>query len=167
MSTETLDTFRSACGELGVSVRSVEEAEISEAITETIERPAVAVDVPEVPDLSAIDGLTVTPSFRDLERARTGITPATLGVAETGSVFLESTTAGTEFASLYPEKHVVILKEKDLIVDLETAFERVGSFLIDGQDIILATGPSATADMGDLVKGAHGPAAVHIIVVRA
>jgi len=36
----------------------------------------------------------------------------------------------------------------------------------DGDDVILATGPSATADMGDLVLGAHGPRAVHALLLE-
>jgi L-lactate dehydrogenase complex protein LldG len=35
----------------------------------------------------------------------------------------------------------------------------------DGTDVIVATGPSATADMGALVTGAHGPKAVHAVLV--
>jgi len=29
----------------------------------------------------------------------------------------------------------------------------------------LATGPSATADMGALVRGAHGPERVHVLLI--
>jgi len=32
-------------------------------------------------------------------------------------------------------------------------------------DVILATGPSATADMGGLVRGAHGPKEVHVVLL--
>jgi L-lactate dehydrogenase complex protein LldG len=30
---------------------------------------------------------------------------------------------------------------------------------------VLATGPSATADMGELVLGAHGPESVHVVIL--
>jgi len=33
-------------------------------------------------------------------------------------------------------------------------------------DVVLATGPSATADMGGLVHGAHGPKEVHVVLLR-
>jgi L-lactate dehydrogenase complex protein LldG len=35
----------------------------------------------------------------------------------------------------------------------------------EGGSAIVATGPSATADMGALVKGAHGPKVVHVVVL--
>jgi len=31
----------------------------------------------------------------------------------------------------------------------------------------MATGPSATGDMGALVQGVHGPSEVHVIVVES
>ncbi|TKX83368.1 hypothetical protein EXE43_24625, partial [Halorubrum sp. SS5] len=33
-------------------------------------------------------------------------------------------------------------------------------------DVVFATGPSATADMGGLVHGAHGPKEVHVVLLR-
>jgi L-lactate dehydrogenase complex protein LldG len=34
------------------------------------------------------------------------------------------------------------------------------------RDFVFITGPSATADMGPLVRGVHGPHRQHVIVVR-
>jgi L-lactate dehydrogenase complex protein LldG len=34
------------------------------------------------------------------------------------------------------------------------------------RDFVFITGPSATADMGPLVRGVHGPHRLHVIVVR-
>ena len=51
--------------------------------------------------------------------------------------------------------------------EITAAFERLGPTLRnDAVTTILATGPSATADMGALVKGAHGPMEVHVLLVE-
>ncbi|MFW5900663.1 MAG: LUD domain-containing protein, partial [Halodesulfurarchaeum sp.] len=45
-------------------------------------------------------------------------------------------------------------------------FERLeAEFTAGDLSGILATGPSATADMGATVHGVHGPSEVHVIVV--
>jgi L-lactate dehydrogenase complex protein LldG len=51
--------------------------------------------------------------------------------------------------------------------DMPAAFERIGELIREGRDdLILTTGPSATADMGALVKGAHGPREVHVVLIE-
>jgi L-lactate dehydrogenase complex protein LldG len=35
----------------------------------------------------------------------------------------------------------------------------------DRGSAVVATGPSATADMGALVRGAHGPKEVHVVIL--
>ncbi|AGB36453.1 LutC/YkgG family protein [Natronococcus occultus] len=101
-----------------------------------------------------------------LESATTGVTAASLGIAEYGSVVLPGTPDGSEPVSLFPEHHVAVLRERDLVADMPTAIEQLGPQLRDGASAIVATGPSATADMGALVKGAHGPKAVHVVLIE-
>ena len=97
--------------------------------------------------------------------ARTGVTAAALGVADYGSVVLRSDREGTEPVSLYVDRHVAVVRASDVVPDMPAAFERLGPLLRDGASAVLATGPSATADMGALVKGAHGPKTVHVVVL--
>ena len=50
---------------------------------------------------------------------------------------------------------------------MATAFERMGERFRNGRDdAVLATGPSATADMGELVYGVHGPRETHAIILE-
>jgi len=70
--------------------------------------------------------------------------------------------------SLFVDRHVAVLDEADVVPNMEAAFERFGAEIPDTYgDAIIATGPSATADMGALVKGAHGPSEVRVVVVEA
>jgi L-lactate dehydrogenase complex protein LldG len=55
----------------------------------------------------------------------------------------------------------------DIEPGVKAAYERLGDAAEAGQDThVLATGPSATADMGALVEGVHGPHEVHVIVLE-
>lgn len=163
---DPIGTFITACRDHGVSVTRTLPGELAGAIEEAIRPAAVSTPLPQDIAVGSIDGVTADPTWEDLDGAETGVTPAAFGIAATGSVILESTRDGTEPLSLYPEHHVVVLETGDLVTHLEAAFDRLNPMLADGADAILATGPSATADMGDLVVGAHGPQSVHVLLVE-
>jgi L-lactate dehydrogenase complex protein LldG len=166
MEAGTVDTFRTACADLGVKVTTTAESDLAETIAAVIDPPAVATPIHFDATLKRVEGLTVNPTRGELGAARTGVTMASMGVAESGSLVLDSTPEGSEPISLYPERHVALLPVDALVSDLGVAFDRLETELADGGDAIIATGPSATADMGDLVIGAHGPRAVHVILVE-
>lgn len=164
MDGEMVETFERACADLGVSTSKCSREGVSDAVAEAIEAPAV-MTLDHSLDVQSIQGVTVDPTRSEFEQAVTGVTPAALGVATSGSLLLESTTQGSELLSLYPRRHVALLETENIVSDLERAFGEMEAILADGGDIVLATGPSATADMGDLVIGAHGPRDVHVILV--
>ena len=95
------------------------------------------------------------------------MTAAGLGIADYGSVVLPSTPAGTEPVSLSPDRHVAVLRTDDVVPGMPEAFDSLAAEFRNGDhgSAILATGPSATADMGELVKGAHGPKDVHVVML--
>lgn len=159
-------TFITACRDNGVTVTRTAPSGLARAIEEAIRPPAVGTSLPWDIAMGSLEGVTGDPTWADLDAAETGITPAAFGIAATGSVILESTSEGSEALSLYPDHHVVVLEASDLVTHLEAAFDRLTPLLADGGDAILATGPSATADMGDLVVGAHGPQSVHVVLVE-
>jgi L-lactate dehydrogenase complex protein LldG len=161
----TLSTFVEALGDLGVDCSRTTVAELPTTLEDVVRTPAVGVPLPfegaAYPDCVAVD-----PTAAALERARTGITPASLGVANYGSVLLTDDGDGVEPISLYPERHVAVVHATDVLPDLPTAIGRFAEEARDhGGSAVVATGPSATADMGDLVLGAHGPETVHVVVV--
>jgi L-lactate dehydrogenase complex protein LldG len=166
MEADAVETFEAACAELGVTTSTCTPDGLPDTVAETIETPAVGESLGETLDSRSIDGVTIDPTRDELERAETGLTTAVLGVATSGSLLLEATPDGSELLSLYPRRHVAVLQEQHIVPDLETAFAEMGSILTDGGDVVLVTGPSATADMGDLVIGAHGPRDVHVVLVE-
>ncbi|WP_280536450.1 LUD domain-containing protein [Halopenitus sp. POP-27] len=163
MSIET--TFRESLSEHDVAVTRTTPGSCADAIADATDGKTIGVPLPE--GLTLPPDVIDRPTNGDLETAETGVTPATLGIAETGSVHLESDRAGTELVSLYPQRHVAVLRTEDIVPDVATAIDRLGPDLRGGGSGVIATGPSATADMGSLVVGAHGPGEVHVVLVEA
>lgn len=101
------------------------------------------------------------------ERAGIGITSARLGVAATGSVLIASGSASPRTASILPENHLVVLPVDRLVPGLDDAMPVVASLVASHSAPLLVTGPSRTSDIEmQMVLGAHGPRAVHVLLVR-
>ncbi|MFC7044687.1 LUD domain-containing protein [Halobacteriaceae archaeon GCM10025711] len=159
--------FAASLADLAVTLTRTTAAEFGDALREAVEPPAVGVPLPF--DGVSLDGTGVDrdPSAPDLAAAVTGVTPASLGIADYGSVVVESSPDGTEPVSLFPDRHVAVVAASDVVPDMPAAVERLGEAFRDGRDnAVVATGPSATADMGELVRGAHGPKHVHVVLLE-
>ena len=174
MSLADASTFTRRLDDLGVAVAAGPPEECATMVEAAAGEPAVGVPLGR----SGADGLAdsparlpdrveTEPTTADLRAAHTGVTAASLGVAEYGSVALEADPAGTEPVSLFVDRHVVVLREADIVPDMPDAFDWLGPRARDESvDVVFATGPSATADMGGLVHGAHGPKEVHVVLLR-
>ena len=114
-----------------------------------------------------IDLVTVVSAGDKAPHLRVALTGAELGIAETGTVILGGQPGGWGLASVLPWVHVVLLPAAAIVADLPTAFEAFEARLSSGEgDWVWITGPSRTADIGHtLVMGAHGPNALHVVVV--
>lgn len=165
--TATRTSLESSLDELGVSVTHVDAASFGDRIDEAVTTPAVGVPLDDAALSLAETVVDVDPTPAALRDATTGVTSATLGVADYGSLVLSLTDQASELVSLFVDRHVVVLRAADVVQDMETAVDALGAeFERTRGSAILATGPSATADMGALVTGAHGPREVHVIVVE-
>lgn len=161
-------TFADSLAGLDVALtRTTEDAFVAD-LAAAVDPPAVGTPLPF--DGVSLDGteVTVDPTVDELEAATTGVTAADFAVADYGSVVVRPSAAGEGPVSLFVDRHVAVVAESDLLPDMPAAFDRLTGAL-DGPgagDAILATGPSATADMGELVRGAHGPKAVHVVLLE-
>ncbi len=157
--------FEASLTALDVAVTRTAPADFESTLREIVSEPVVGTALP-FDDVSLPNWVDDAPTPATLESATTGITPACLGIADYGSVVLPSTPEGAEPVSLFSDLHVAVLRESDLVADMQTAIEHLAPRLRDGESAIVATGPSATADMGALVTGAHGPKDVHVVLLR-
>jgi L-lactate dehydrogenase complex protein LldG len=106
------------------------------------------------------------PDAHQLSSAEFGITDAFAGVARTGSVCISVDSGISNYVSLLPETHIVILESKNIVERPQDIFEQfIQEKSKTERGWIFISGPSATADMGELVRGAHGPAGLHIILL--
>lgn len=165
--TATFDRFFDALDGLGVTWTRTTTGGFGDDLRAVVAEPAIGTPL-------AIEGIsldeaqvTLNPTPRELEEARTGITHAPLAIAALGTVVVQSGPNGDEPISLYPERHVAVVAASNVVEDLPNAFEWLEATFGDGRDtMIFATGASATADMGSLVEGVHGPTEVHVVVVE-
>lgn len=165
-----LESFETAVRETTASTSRASPGSVDAVLSDVVTRPAVGAPVPfdEVSLDETSVPITLDPTREELLDAETGVTGATLGIASYGSVALRATADVDELASLFPERHVVLVRERDIVPDMAAAFDELAPVFEDeAADVIIATGPSATADMGALVYGAHGPREVHVIIVEA
>lgn len=167
MSASSVQEFQQSLSRANATSSVVTTEEFSDALDDAIEGPAVGAPLP-FPDLSVEDHpVTLEPTSGQLREATTGVTGSRLGISSLGTVAIESRAEGDEPVALYPERHVVVVRASDLCPDLEAAFSWLKSEFDAGREsVVFATGPSATGDMGALVRGVHGPSEVHAIIVE-
>lgn len=164
MSTDLLSTLESS---LAGSVQVTTSDEFGETLAETVEPPAIGTPLPY--EGVSLDGTKIETEFSpsDLEAAETGVTPAGIGIADYGTVTVPSGPDGEELVSLYTPRHVAVVAASDVVAGMPDAYERLAEEFAAGRDTqILATGPSATADMGTLVQGVHGPHETAVVILE-
>lgn len=99
-------------------------------------------------------------------RADGGVSWATLGVAETGSVLLAS-TAEDRLVELCVDVHLVLLEAAALVPTLDPALAVLRQWSARAPVYAtLVSGPSRSADIErQLTIGVHGPRALHVVLL--
>jgi L-lactate dehydrogenase complex protein LldG len=103
----------------------------------------------------------------ELAAADVGITDAFAAIARTGTICVALDPDHTGFISLLARMHIAVVSARDIVEAPRDLFrhDRIGSKGLD-RNFVFVTGPSATADMGPLVRGVHGPHRLHVIVLE-
>lgn len=97
------------------------------------------------------------------------ISHAEAAIAETGTLMLLSGPDNPVTLTFLPEHHIIVVKAGDVGGDMETALARLRE--IKGKAVMPRTvnfvsGPSRSADIEQtIILGAHGPRALHVIMV--
>ena len=95
-----------------------------------------------------------------------GITGASAGLAESGSIVLESGVGRPRMASLIPLVHIALLREPDITQSLSHWIADHPEAASDTSNLFMITGPSRTADIEQTLNlGVHGPKHLHVVVV--
>ncbi|HEY1223536.1 MAG TPA: LUD domain-containing protein, partial [Acidimicrobiales bacterium] len=92
------------------------------------------------------------------------VTGCTAGIAETGTVVLNSEpNQGRRIITLIPDHHVVIIAEDQIVSDVPDVI----GHLDPARPQTWISGPSATSDIElSRVEGVHGPRQLDVIIIR-
>ena len=168
MSSGTVAMFEKSLERLDVGWTDTDPEGLDATLRDVCTEPAVGTP-PSDSGVGLPEWIETEPTTDDLRAARTGVTAAGIGIADYGSVVLPLTEQGSEPVSLFVDRHVAILDRSAVVAGMPEAFAWLGETIRDGDatgSAIVATGPSATADVGALVRGAHGPKSVHVVILN-
>jgi L-lactate utilization protein LutC len=105
------------------------------------------------------------PPKQDLFKFDVGITAAQAGIAETGTLVLDSSVERNRLVSLVPPIHIAILDASRIYPTLADVLALLQSGDEVSAAITFITGPSRTADIElTLAIGVHGPQELYVIV---
>ena len=117
--------------------------------------------------LGDIPGVLSSPTDEQLSKAEVGVCGAFAGVASAGSVCIAMGPPLVTMASMLMPLHIVLLPAERIVARPRDLFEPA---CFDGgglqRNLVFITGPSATADMGPLVRGVHGPHRLRILLLE-
>lgn len=100
---------------------------------------------------------------------KTAISGCLAAIAETGTIMVHS---GSDFpmgAAFFPDNHIVIVKESQMMGWYEQAWDQIRAIYPDllPRQVTLVSGPSRTGDIEHKVQlGAHGPKKMHILLLK-
>lgn len=112
--------------------------------------------------------LLVPPYRNHLTRIHTALTAADWGVAETGTLVINSSSEDLRIATMLSETHVAFLPQSAIWPDMDSLADHIDTML-KGPASYLAfiSGPSRTADIERVLSiGVHGPKELHILLME-
>jgi L-lactate dehydrogenase complex protein LldG len=174
---EIVERFAKSVAEYEATARRVTSDELSGAIEVALARRGVKrlVIPPYLPEEWIPEGIE---TLRDAARPRLTneeldtsdgvLTGCALGIAQTGTIVLDSRRAqGRRALTLLPDYHLCVVREDQIVGLVPEAFAKLEETVkSEGRAITFISGPSATSDIElDRVEGVHGPRTLHVVLV--
>ena len=143
-----------------VSGHCVITADVADALRQIITDQRVAVS-----DAPGLQDFGITPSAAEIFNFDVGITTAQAGIAETGTLVLDSSCERHRLVSVVPPVHIAILPASKIRTTLGETLAMLQSGKELSPAITFITGPSRTADIElTLTIGVHGPQQLYVII---
>lgn len=163
--TQLVTEFIKAINKNGIEAQRLERSAVRETLADLAEGETVASRIPY--DGVKLPGtVAISSDFERIREATTGITPVRLGIASHGSIVLQLTPEKEGQVSLWPPRHIAILRIADVVPDLRTALKFLSANQNNEKSFVIISGPSATGDMGERVTGVHGPDEIEVLLVE-
>ena len=114
-------------------------------------------------DACAVTDEILSPA--ELDGFGAAITESVLGIAETGTLALQSVPGqGRRATSLIPDVHLVLIRAEDVVATVPEALKVLNREA--DLPLTLVSGPSATADIEmTRIKGVHGPRFLYVFIL--
>jgi L-lactate dehydrogenase complex protein LldG len=173
---EIVERFAESVAEYEATIRRIETDELPGAIEEALARRGVKrlVIPPYLPKEWIPEGIE---ALRDAARPRLTneeldasdgvLTGCALGIAQTGTIVLDSGRAqGRRALTLLPDYHLCVVREDQIVGLVPEAFAKLEETVRDERRAItFISGPSATSDVElDRVEGVHGPRTLEVLI---
>lgn len=155
-------------------VRQVPAAELAAAIADacaqrSVRRLVVPADLPDAWLPAGIEILRDQQlSNQVLETSDGVLTGCALGVAQTGTIILDSGAyQGRRTISLLPDYHLCVVRSEQIVGLVPEAIRALTEAAVSQRrPITFISGPSATSDIElNRVEGVHGPRTLEVIIV--
>jgi L-lactate dehydrogenase complex protein LldG len=173
---ERIDLFIERVSEYKAAVRRIAPGDLPRAIAEAcaargVKRLVVPADLPAdwaPPRLTLLrePGLSID----ELERSDGVLTACALGIAQTGTIVLDSGPGqGRRAITLLPDYHLCVIRDDQVVGVVPEAVARLHAVAADpDRPITFISGPSATSDIElNRVEGVHGPRTLEVLVVTS
>jgi len=173
---ELLQLFIERVSEYKATVHRVAPGDLPRAIAEIcktrgVKRLVVPADLapewePPGVALAREPGLT----NEELENSDGVLTASALGIAQTGTIVLDSGSGqGRRAISLLPDYHLCVIRSDQVVGLVPEAVARLSGAAADpSRPITFISGPSATSDIElSRVEGVHGPRTLEVLVVTS
>lgn len=173
---ERVDLFQRMAESVQASVERVADAaQVPEAVAALLR----ARNLPSAVRIGADERLAAMPwaETRALEvrhgpsdgQDLAAVSQALGGIAETGSLALVAGQDNPTTLNFLPDLHIVVIDAADIAGDMESVWRAIRARYGKGtmpRVVNFVTGPSRSADIEQkLILGAHGPRALHILIV--
>lgn len=163
---QVIDRFAERVADYKALVRRVSYAELAGAIAEEVgdRRVGIPTGLPAewVAGLNTVVDAPIL-SIPDLDALDGAVTGAKLGIAETGTIVLDSSeVCGRRALSLVPDWHLCVVEQSSVVNSVPQAV----AALPPQSPITFISGPSATSDIElNRVEGVHGPRTLIMLLV--
>ena len=158
---------RAGAEKVGASVTRVATlADLPAAVAAYADAQGLGPDFSLQPDpgLQALDWSPLRPSAKIGPATPLAVGVARCGVAETGSLVFNSSAASPTLFGFLPDHHIVAIDARKIHLSLEN-YARAEQGSPAPRNVNFITGASGTTDIeGVLVRGAHGPRSLHIVI---
>jgi L-lactate dehydrogenase complex protein LldG len=171
---ELIDHFIDRVYEYKAAVRKVSAADLPGALAGScaargVKRLVVPADFPQAWYPPGVEILREPGLSNDqLERSDGVLTSCALGIAQTGTIVLDSGPGqGRRAITLLPDYHLCVIRDDQVVGLMPEAVRALQAAAADpGRPLTFISGPSATSDIElNRVEGVHGPRTLEVLVV--